>query len=416
MRVAINAMQVRAAKSGVGQYIEGLVDALLADGGALDLDAGLEVCTYCTRENEGNYRRAGRGNYQTRVWGHGEGRKSLRLLNEIMRLGREVSRQRFDLFHGPSNFLPMGLKIPAVVTIHDLSYYVEPERCPPVRRAYWYAMTAHTMRQAHLILADSENTRRDISRFFPKSTDRVRVVGLGIHARFQPLCADKGDAAGGEKPDDETTVMLDRLGLRGPDGGVLPYILSVCTLEPGKNLGLLVQAFERVGRDRPDLRLVLVGDRGWNYGPLLAQIRSSVLRDRILLTGHLPDGDIVRLMQHCRVFAYPSRYEGFGLPPLEALACGAPVVASTGGSLREVLANLPGVIQHEPDDLGGIILGLEQFVDREPGGDVQRLERARAVRHRYDWSRTAEQTVAVWHEAVGCGGGADFPRNLPRNG
>jgi glycosyltransferase involved in cell wall biosynthesis len=394
MRIALNAMQVRAAKSGVGQYIEGLVDGLLGVHGTEPVLPPHDLTVYCSPQNERNYARAGIDHYQTAIWGRQEGNKVLRLLNEIARFGPTINRAGYDLFHGPSNFLPPGLRCPAVVTIHDLSYFVEPERCPYLRRQYWFAMTRLTMGRANRIIADSENTRADIARFFPKAVDKVRVVPLGIHPRFvlpSPSIAPNWD--------------LVPLPLRPsePSAPIPPYLLSVCTLEPGKNLSFLVRAFEQAAGDFPDVRLVLAGDRGWKYQPLLDQIAASPLRDRILLPGHLSDSAIVTLMQHCRAFVYPSRYEGFGLPPLEALACGAPVLASRGGSLREVLDGLPGVVQHEADDLSGWITTLKEIMSAEQPDEALREEFASSARHRYDWSRTARMTLAVWQEAVATG-------------
>jgi glycosyltransferase involved in cell wall biosynthesis len=132
----------------------------------------------------------------------------------------------------------------------------------------------------------------------------------------------------------------------------------------------------------------------------LDQVFRSSFRERILIPGHLPDDDIVTLMQHCRVFAYPSRYEGFGLPPLEALACGAPVIASTGGSLREVLAGLSGVVQVDPLDQERWNRTLLQEIEKaSPQSDII-SQWSQGVKDRYDWRRTANETARVWEEAA----------------
>ena len=180
MRVAINAMQVRAAKSGVGRYIEGLLGALAA--GA----PGDHFTVYCTAQNRGNYA-LGAPNVETRVWGLPQSMRSLRLLNEYARLPGELRRGGFDVFLGPSNFLPVRKVLPSVLVIHDLSYYVQPERCPWLRRQYWYAMTARSVALADRIITDSENSRRDIARFFPGAEGRTVTVPLGVHPRFRRL-------------------------------------------------------------------------------------------------------------------------------------------------------------------------------------------------------------------------------------
>jgi glycosyltransferase involved in cell wall biosynthesis len=223
LKIALNAMQVRAAKSGVGQYIEGLLDGLLEllnDSDQQPIDPvnhadSLSVCMYCSADNVANYARTATFPYETRVWGLPQRHRALRLLNEHLRLASEVRREGFDVFHGLSNFLPLGLRCPSVVTIHDLSYYVEPERCPFVRRQYWYAMTAHAVRTATRIITPSQNTQRDIERFFPDYASKVRVVPSGVHRRFQP-----------NAPCDSQTVKTQSCHGLAPDGHTLPYFLS----------------------------------------------------------------------------------------------------------------------------------------------------------------------------------------------
>jgi glycosyltransferase involved in cell wall biosynthesis len=174
-------------------------------------------------------------------------------------------------------------------------------------------------------------------------------------------------------------------------------------LEPGKNLGLAVSAFEAVAKRNDEVRLALAGDRGWNYEPLIRQIGESPVRDRILLLGHVPDQDVVELMRGCSAFLYPSRYEGFGMPPLEALACGAPVISSTGGSLSEVLAGLPGVTPLLHDDLPGWTRAMAFSLERGAPSLEDRMRWATEVRRKYDWRVAASLTFDVWHDALNAG-------------
>lgn len=400
MRVALNAMQVRAAKSGVGQYVEGLLAGWTqqpVEGTEFD-DQPLELTVYCSPENLLNYRPYTNPTVQCRVWGQSESRKIFRLACEHLFLASEIKKQDFHLFHGPSNFLPLSLRTPSVVSLHDFSYYVHPQRCPWLRRQYWYAMTRSTVAQATRIILSSHNTALDLEKYFPHAAAKAVVVPLGVHDRFRPIA---------ETDTESLKSWLDQWlrknGLKGHPKSEPPppVILSVCTLEPGKNLQTLVRAFECVASHPSQPCLVLVGDRGWKFQTLLDQIDQSPLKQRVLVTGHVPDEDVVRLMQSCHVFAYPSLYEGFGLPPLEALACGATVLSSHAGSLGEVLQGLiPATNLLPPQDEKLWTQKLNETLDQSPADSAARQQRSQAVKARFSWEKTAEETYKVYRSAL----------------
>lgn len=385
MRFALNATQVRAAKSGVGQYIHALAEAMSAP----LAESCDRLTVLCSPENEQNYRPApqliagAESHVTTRVWGLPQRLKPLRLAHQHLALPGFVAKAGFDVLHGASNFLPAfrarGCRY--VVTIHDLSYHVHPERCPPARRAYWYAMTARTVAVADAIIADSENTRRDLLRFFPKlnrpGAPPLHVVPLASHRRFSPA------PAGSET---ERPASLTPLGGR-------PYLLYVGTLEPGKNLVRAIEAFDRIADRFPDHLLVLAGDRGWMFEDIFRAMSHARATDRIVHLGHVTDDTVVDLMRHCEAFVYPSRYEGFGLPPLEAMACGAPVVCSNAASLPEVTGD--AALSVDPDRPGDLEDALAAVL-----GDPAlraRLRTAGLVRAAsFDWRTTASRTLGVY--------------------
>ena len=372
MRVAINAMQVRAAKSGVGRYIEGLLGALAA--GA----PGDHFTVYCTAQNRGNYA-LGAPNVETRVWGLPQSMRSLRLLNEYARLPGELRRGGFDVFLGPSNFLPVRKVLPSVLVIHDLSYYVQPERCPWLRRQYWYAMTARSVALADRIITDSENSRRDIARFFPGAEGRTVTVPLGVHPRFRRLEGPRRPGA------------AERAGITAP------YVLFVGTLEPGKNVARVIEAFDGIADDLPGHELVLLGDKGWLYEGIFEAAARARHRDRIRFLGHVPDEDVVDFMNHCELLVFPSLYEGFGLPPLEAMACGAPVLASTAASLPEVLGDAALLV--DPYSVDELAAGMARvLLDPELRGELRARGLERAAR--FTWERTADETLGVLRSVI----------------
>lgn len=372
MRIALNAMQVRAAKSGVGQYIDGLL------GGLLQVDSKNQYVMFNSPENVVNYR-SDAANLENVVWGLPEAKKWPRLFHELVRLPGEISRRTFDVFHGLSNFLPVRKKCPYVVSIHDLTYFVQPERCPPLRRRYWYAMTRRTVNVADVIITCSENSRRDLERFFPRHKCRIEVVPYGLHTRYRRL---------------ESRIAPATLAQKGVS---LPYLLFVGTLEPGKNISRVIEAFDSVAPDFPTHSLVIGGDKGWLFDEIFATAERARNKNRIKFVGHLNDREVVDFMNFCDVFVFPSLYEGFGLPPLEAMACGAPVITSNVSSVPEVVGD--AAIMVEPRDTSGLTRELKRVLGDE---QLQTELRDRGIEHvkQFSWTRAARETLSIYESVA----------------
>lgn len=372
MKLALNAMQVRAAKSGVGQYIHGLTEALLPLIGSGDV---LRLYTSC--QNTGNYVfEDAPANYENRPWGLTESRKGLRLLNEYARFPGEVASWGADVLHGLSNFLPVRKVCPYVLTLHDLSYYVHPERCAFLRRQYWYAMTARSVALADEIITISENSKRDIEHYFPKAPGRITVIPEAAHSRFRPLGLRR----------EECPAVMKAAGNR-------PYFLYVGTLEPGKNIRGIIRAFDAMAADYPDHLMLLTGDRGWLTGPIFDEAERAQRADRLRFLGHVPDGDVVQLMNHAQAFVFPSFYEGFGLPPLEAMSCGTPVITSGTSSLPEVTGD--AALSVDPHSEHAIAEAMRAVADRE---DLRADLSARGLQRAslFSWERTARATWEIY--------------------
>lgn len=368
-------MQVRAAKSGVGQYIHALLDS------AVRIAPNDEFIVYCNQANEPNYTYDA-PNSHTKVWGLSKARRPVRLSYEYAFLPGEIKRSQIDIFHGASNFLPPRKTCPYVVTIHDLSYHVNPERCPPLRRYYWYAMTARTVKMADLIITISENSRRDIIRFFPEAESRIRVVAEAAHSRFQPLA---------DSRENSELTRLDKE-LEGR-----PYVLYLGTLEPGKNVARTVMAFDKIADRYPDHLLVLAGDKGWLYEPVFEAIAEAKCADRIRYVGHVSDQEAVALFNFADVFVFPSLYEGFGLPPLEAMACGCPVVTSNRSSIPEVVGD--AAIQVNPESVDELAAAISRVLkSADTRAEMKEAGLARAAG--FSWEKCARETLEVYREAV----------------
>ena len=265
---------------------------------------------------------------------------------------------------------------PSVVTIHDLGYRHFPEAHPRLSRLYLDWSTRWSSAVARRLIVPSEATARDLTALYGTPRERIVVIPHGHHPRFRPL------------PPGEVAAGLARLGVEQP------YVLFVGTLQPRKNLARVLEAFERLAARGLPHRLALVGQRGWLADPLFARIErpGSPASGRVHLTGYLADDDLALVYTGAAALAFPSLYEGFGLPALEAMACGTPVLASNTSSLPEVVGD--AALTADPLDTGAIAAALERLLIDEPLR-AQLRERGLARAARFTWRRAAERTLAV---------------------
>ncbi len=292
-----------------------------------------------------------------------------------------LRKASLDLFHGTNYEVPLWSKRRSVLTIHDLSImlHADTHRADLARRAR--RRLPLMARSASTIITAAESVRREIAEHLHVKADRVRVTPFAPRSSFQRM------------PAEQANQTKQRLGIEDE------FILFVGTVEPRKNLLTLVRAFDRILRRtsrRP--QLVVVGAEGWLMDDLFAFIKESSISDRLRLTGYLDDGDLRALYSSCTVFVYPSIYEGFGLPPLEAMACGAPVIASNIATFQETLGSAAEFV--EPNDveaLAASIVGILGDEDRRRTLSRGGLEQAA----KFSWERTAQLTLGVYREVLG---------------
>lgn len=291
----------------------------------------------------------------------------------------EVARLHPDVYHSPNYILPLALGCPTVVTVHDL-FYLDSELHRLRSHVYLTLLANMAIRRATRVICVSAYTRDHLGRRFPEAIDKVRVVGEGVDGRFRP-------------PSEAVQADLRRrLGLS------FPYVLFVGTIEPRKNLARLIRAFERaVTRARLPHHLVIAGASGWKDGPVWRTYETSAVRDRIHAIGYLSDEDLPAAYGAADVFAYPSRAEGFGLPALEAMACGTPVLTSNTSALPEVVGSAALLV--DPEDEEAIAIGLERLLG-DPEERRMRRESGLERAARFSWDRVADQTLAVYAEAA----------------
>ncbi|HEX3281112.1 MAG TPA: glycosyltransferase family 1 protein [Pyrinomonadaceae bacterium] len=295
-------------------------------------------------------------------------------------LPRYVRRNRIELFHGTNYDVPLWRRCATVLTIHDLSLQLHPQthQKRSVRRGS--RRLPLMARVADAIIVPTKSVGAEVCERLKISRDKVFAVAEAARASFRPTAPA------------EAAAVRRRLGVRDN------FLLAVGTLEPRKNLLLLISAFEALTQvpAGSDLQLVIAGGHGWLSGPLLKAVAESPVRSRILLTDYLHDDDLRGLYSSCRAFVYPSIYEGFGLPPLEAMACGAPVIASSIPALIETLGNAAQFF--DP-------LSSEQLVEaitRVTTDDELRQHLVSAgllQTEKFSWKRTAQATLAVYEVA-----------------
>ncbi len=276
-----------------------------------------------------------------------------------------------ELLHAPDFTLPpVRRSTRTLLTVHDLSFIRAPETAAPGLRAYLKRVVPRSVVRADRILADSEATRQDIMALYRVNPENVHVLYSGVDAQFHPV---------------QYGSALQAIRERYEIGG-WPYILSVGTIQPRKNYGRLVEAFHRLRH--PDLRLVIAGGRGWLDSPLYRQIEALGIQERVHLVGFVADEDLPALYSAAQAFAYPSLYEGFGLPPLEAMACGVPVVVSNSSSLPEVVGDAG--LQVDPYDVDALADALAQVIEDETlRRDLVQKGKKRA--ETFSWETAARQ-------------------------
>jgi glycosyltransferase involved in cell wall biosynthesis len=280
---------------------------------------------------------------------------------------------RFAVFHGTNFVLPPLRRAGGVVTVHDLAYLHLPGVVSPASLRY-RELVPRSIRRAAIVVTPSQATARAVREAYAVPADRVLPTPLGVDPAWLATAA----------PDKEW------LAARG-----LPpeYVLAVGTLEPRKGLDVLVTAYGRLLADHPDTPpLVLVGGTGWGAQPEVA----ALPRDRVVLPGYVGAADLAPIVAGARLLAFPSRYEGFGLPPLEAMAAGVPVVASDLPAVREATASLVRLVP--PGDPDALADALAAELASAP--DPDRLAAARAHAAAQTWQRCADRTLQAYEQAA----------------
>jgi len=379
LSIAIDAHSVGTGLAGNESYSTNLIEALA------EIDTTNRYTLYVTK-TEAVERFRNRWPHVTvrLTWPHTP------LVRIPLTLARELRRHPVDLLHVQYTAPPFA-PCPIVATIHDLSFEHLPQTFKRRSRMQLRLTVRRTARAAAHVLVPSEHTRRDIIETYNVRAERVSVTPLAAPEHFAPVEDEK-----------EVRLVRELYKIRGD------YILAVGSIQPRKNLARLIKAYSTLRRARPQAnlpKLALVGKRAWLYDETLRAIEESGIKDLIVLTGYVSESDLPALYTGALCFVYPSYFEGFGLPPLEAMQCGTPVIAGNRTSLPEVVGDAGLLV--DPFDEDALTQALARMIDDSDfraGLRVKGLERAR----QFSWRETARLTLQAYERAIG---GRDVQRD-----
>ena len=292
-------------------------------------------------------------------------------------LGPVVRYDRPDVLFVPAHVIPwpnVG-EVPSVVTIHDLGYLHYPDKHPLGERLYLGWSTRHSSRVARRVIADSNATAHDLIVLNGVPEEKIKVVYPGVDDLLNPVSDPR-----------KITELRERTGIPGP------YVLHVGSIQPRKNLTRLVEAFAQIQDVGERLTLVLAGRLGWGYERLMERIEQMGLSGRVILPGYVPDEDLATLYTGAQIYTFPSLYEGFGFPALEAMACGTPVVCANTSSLPELVGD--AALTVAPTDTQGLADALRRLLT-DKGLSQELITRGFERVKRFTWEASAQATLEV---------------------
>ncbi len=312
---------------------------------------------------------------------------SLPTVNPVMRIIWEqlvqppqLWRESIDLLHSLAFVQPVVLPCAGVITIYDLSFFLFPESFQPWRRLYLKWGTGYSARRARRIIAISNSTKQDITKLLRVPGAKVEVVPCGVDEDFRPV---------------EDAGLLEDL--RRKRGLPRRMILFVGTIEPRKNLVTLLRSYALLRQRMQPPPLVIGGPKGWHHEEVFAQAQELDLQEHVIFPGYIPREELPLWYNAADLFTYPSLYEGFGLPPLEAMACGTPVVSSNTSSLPEVVGDAGMLVN--PDGVEEMSAAMQRLLS-DAALRVEMTTRGLAQARTFSWQRAAAETVQVYDRAM----------------
>ena len=304
-------------------------------------------------------------------------KRSVRILWEQVSWPIQIEQEQFDLLHSMAFVSPILHKIPTIVTVYDLSFVHFPDTFPALQRLYLHSQTARSVRSARRVITISEASRQDLHDFFEIPLDKIDVVLPGVDQVFRSV------------PADQVNAFREKQGITGR------FILHVGTLQPRKNVPVLLEAFS-LSRAKGTV-LVLAGAKGWQYDEIFAMIKDLGLERRVHFTGYVADQELPLWYNAADALVFPSIYEGFGMPVLEAMACGTPVIAARTSSIPE--AGGEAALYFEPQDAAALARHIDSVLDDDRlAKHMQQsgLEQAQ----KFSWEQAGIETSQVYARSL----------------
>ena len=375
MRIAIDYTPGIAQRAGIGRYTRSLVQALT------EIDTEDTFTLFSSEPPREAYGFPTASNVQPRVIAIGNRAATILWQRLNLPIPAEVAFGRADVLHGPDFILPPALGVPRVVTIHDLAFLTNPECAEPNLVEYLRAVVPRSLQRADRIIAVSQRTADDLVERLRVPRDKIHVIHLGIDRAFTSAHDSEAERR-----------LRERLGI------TQPFILAVGTIEPRKNYRSLIAAFAKATREPngPPL-MVIAGRTGWLYDGAFQAVDDFDVRKRVVFLDFIPDEDLPTLYQAATALAMPSIYEGFGIPIIEAMASGTPVICSDAGPLPEVAGDAALIVP---------VSSLDALADAlyrvATDASLRRslTDRGLARAQRFSWTEAARAHLTVYREVA----------------
>jgi len=304
-----------------------------------------------------------------------------RLIWDHLKMPRALKEGDFDLVHCFKFVVPEMETVKTVLTVYDILFLLHPQHFTSTTRMYWQRAVPRAVGCADAVIAISETTRQDLIQHLGVDPEKVHYIPLGVESRFNP----------GHRGTAQSKEVLERMGIMDD------YILYVGTLEPRKNVTGLLRAYQKGFAELGGKKLVIAGKKGWDYQPIFTAVELLNIQKHVRFLDLVDDSVLPILYANADLFVYPSLYEGFGLPPLEAMASGVPVVTGDHGALTEVVGESGWCVS--PSDTSALrdamveaILDMEQVKKKTAAG--------LSIAREYTWERTARETLEVYSRLV----------------
>lgn len=389
LRLLLSADTVRAPLGGIGRYTRELMQGLIRRSEVSELacwrDGALSRDQDCLRPVTARLGRSAGGELSRRLKSWVREQPGAYVARNVLRrraLAKAIKGEAFDLYHETA-FVPARFDGPLVTSVHDLSFSRYPQTHPQGRVAFLQDQLPGAIERSTHVLTLSEYVRREILETYSIGADRVTAVRLGVSPHFVPV---RGD---------DLLQVLGRYGLRAQG-----YLLVVSTIEARKNLDLVLDALSCLPSDFLAVHpLVVVGAPGWRAEGTIKRLEELQRKGRVLRLGHVPEEDLPAIYSGAAVFAFMSRYEGYGLPVVEAMACGTPVISSAGTAMAEFDQQALSLVH--PDDADGLAEQFQRLIEDKSVRAAQ-IEAGMQIALEQTWDRCADQTLSVYQTALSC--------------